>query len=155
MAVSLLSTSLNSHTLPPQHDLFHGRFEKKERVYTFFGKASGVSGNPPIDYRVHLFFHHTFLVSHPFWGGTTAHGACRDNKEMATQRQSKFPSLRWAGDHQGRRCRERNTMEITGNPELNESWSLVVAPVSGVTMVYWYCREAEADTPRSIVAMPC
>ena len=48
---------------------------------------------------------------------------------MATQPLPKRSWLRWAGDHQGRRCREKNTMEITRNPELNESWSLVVATV--------------------------
>ena len=60
------------------------------------------------------------------------HGACRGQKKNdATQRQSNIPSLRWAGDRQGRRCREKNkknTRATTGNPELNERWSEVVAP---------------------------
>ena len=40
---------------------------------------------------------------------------------IATQRQSKLPSLRWAGDRQGRRCREKKTSATTGNPEIKRT----------------------------------
>ena len=127
---SLLSTSVSQHTLPspprkPSTALCVPP-PLKERVYFLkFAPPGGEGGNPPINYRVHFPPLQPFFFIPFFY-----HGACRDSKEMiAMQRQSKFPSLRWAGDRQGRRCREKNTSATTGNLELNARWSQVVAPV--------------------------
>ena len=127
-SLSLIDFVQPTHTTLPNTVSSTG-VKKKGRVYFFLVTPQGGSGKPPIDYRVHFFLNYPFFsFFHPIC--FFYHGACRDSKEkIATQRQSKFTSLRWAGDRQGRRCRETNTDATTGNPELNERRSLVVAPV--------------------------
>ena len=83
-----------------------------------------------MNYQVQFLLPLTFFFI-PFFVLTTAHAVVK-KKNDETQRQSNIPSLCWADDRQGRRCRvknKKNTRATTGNPELNERWSEVVAPV--------------------------